>query len=78
MGATTVTTPTPPDEQQQQTKLLLTTAEACHALGISPWYLHQWVRRGALRQVKLGKRALFSIRELERFVEAQQQSSSDE
>ena len=49
-------------------KLALTRVEAADALDTSPATLDRWVKRGLIHPSRAGRRPLFSIAELERFL----------
>ena len=43
--------------------------QAATALGLSHWTLRQWIRKGTIRVVRLGRRVLIEPSELERLIE---------
>lgn len=51
-------------------KLLYSVSEACQAVSISRARLYELIAEGELVSCKLGKRTLFRVQELERFVNA--------
>jgi excisionase family DNA binding protein len=52
------------------TSLLLGLKDAAASLGLSHWTLRDWIRRGKLHAVRLGRRVLVEPAELERLVAA--------
>ena len=53
-------------------KLLLTREEACEALGMSLRHFERHVQ-GHVRMVRVGQKRLVSVRELERWIERQEE-----
>jgi excisionase family DNA binding protein len=49
-------------------KPLKSVEEASWLLGISPWTVRSYIRKGMLKPVRLGRRVLVEEAELERFV----------
>ena len=57
-------------------KLAIGLKDAAMAVGLSPWTLRGWIRRGKLRSVRLGRRVLVEPSELKRLVEKGRSSDS--
>ena len=51
-------------------QLLISIREAAAAIGLSPWTVRQYIRRGKIRGVKIGRRVLIEPGELERLVQS--------
>ena len=49
-------------------RLTMSVKDAAAALGFSHWGIRKFVRQGRLRAVKIGRRILIELSELERFV----------
>jgi excisionase family DNA binding protein len=50
-------------------QLLIGVREAADAVGLSHWTIRQYIRRGVIRAVRIGRRVLVEPAELERLVE---------
>jgi len=50
-------------------QLLYSLQEACDLLGVKKDMLYRYINSGQLESTKIGRRRLFSKRQLERFVE---------
>ena len=55
--------------------MLLDVKAAAHLLGISPWTLRAFLRKGQIVPVRLGRRCLIEEAELERFIAECKQNS---
>ena len=64
----------PTEEEWKPTPLLYNVADACFILGkISKQMLYRLIHLGQIEPVKIGTRSLFTMEELQRFVEARVQ-----
>ena len=63
------------DQKPQDTyqKRLYSIREASSYLGVSYWSVRDLIHAGALHYVKIGRRVLIDLRDLERFVESQKE-----
>ena len=52
----------------QRGNLTVTVNGAAELLGISPWTVREWVGKGYLPCVRIGRRVLFSVKALEQAV----------
>jgi excisionase family DNA binding protein len=48
---------------------LLSCEKAAELLGISPWTVRKWLRDNKLRAIRLGRRVLIELAEIERLIE---------
>ena len=53
----------------QEAKLLWNVTEAGNALGFSPWTVRAHLKRGAIKSVRVGRRVLIPLKEIERLAE---------
>lgn len=58
-----------PNEEQKMFRLL-SVDEAAYLLGVSPWTIRDWIKRGLLGSNKLGSRRLVPETEINRLIEA--------
>jgi excisionase family DNA binding protein len=49
--------------------LLVGVPDAAEAIGLSPWTIRQYVRRGKIRAVRIGRRVLIEPSELQRLID---------
>lgn len=56
-------------------RLALTIAQAAEAVGLSGRTLEELIRTGALRPVRVGRRVLLPVRELERWLAEQMEAA---
>jgi len=56
---------------------LLSVKDACDLLGVGRTTLYQLRKRGLIRSVRIGRRVLFDLRDLEIFVEKSKQKAAD-
>jgi excisionase family DNA binding protein len=59
--------------QDTDHKRLYSLREASNYLGISYWSVRDLIHAGALHYVKIGRRVLIDLRDLESFVESQKE-----
>jgi excisionase family DNA binding protein len=52
---------------------LVTAKEAASMTGLSSWTIYRWARMGLIPSIKLSRRRLFDLRELENFVHEHRQ-----
>lgn len=57
---------------------LITAKEVANRTGLSSWTVYSWARQGLLPSIKLGRRRLFDLRELEKFIYKHRQGNSME
>jgi excisionase family DNA binding protein len=56
-------------EENDKMDQLISTSEAAVMLGISKWTLESWKAKRKIPFVRMGKRTLFSVSDLETFIE---------
>jgi excisionase family DNA binding protein len=50
-------------------QLLVGVPKAAEAIGLSPWTIRQYVRRGKIRAIRIGRRVLIEPSELQRLID---------
>ena len=55
----------------------ISVTEAARQLGVSFWTVYRWVRAGRIHSLYLGRRRIIAEKDLEAFIEREQQESKN-
>jgi excisionase family DNA binding protein len=58
-------------------KKFISVGEAARQLGVSFWTVYRWVRAGRIHSLYLGRRRIIAEKDIEAFIEKEQQASED-